>query len=64
MALTIGNRRHDSREEVLRLRKALAWYGEQARLCRLINREGNEGRRNLAEDGGRRARAALEEEEE
>lgn len=45
--------------ESLRLREALAWYGEQARLARLIHREGDAGRRNLEADGGSRARAAL-----
>lgn len=42
-----------------RLREVLAWYGEQARLARLIHREGDAGRRNLEADGGSRARAAL-----
>lgn len=46
--------------EVKRLREALTWYGEQARLCRLITREGDAGRNALATDGGSRARAALE----
>ena len=41
--------------------EALAWYGEQARLARLIHSEGDEGRRKLAEDGGERARTALQE---
>lgn len=42
-----------------RLRGVLAWYGEQARLARLIHSEGDAGRRNLDADGGSRARAAL-----
>lgn len=42
-----------------RLREALSWYGEQARLARLIHSEGDAGRRNLEADGGSRARAAL-----
>lgn len=41
------------------LRAALDWYGEQARLAKLIHAEGDEGRRNLAADGGNRASAAL-----
>ena len=41
------------------LRAALEWYGENARLCRLIHSEGDKGRNALAEDGGNRARAAL-----
>lgn len=45
--------------EIVRLRAALEWYGEQARLARLIHSEGDSGRHALASDGGRRARAAL-----
>jgi len=41
------------------LREALEWYGEQAKLARLIHSEGDAGRHVLAEDGGDRARAAL-----
>lgn len=41
------------------VREALAWYGEQACLARLIHSEGDAGRHALAEDGGKRARAAL-----
>ena len=37
----------------------LAWYGEQARLCRLIHSEGDAGRHALDNDGGKRALAAL-----
>lgn len=47
---------------VERLAKELAWYGEQARLCRLIHREGDAGRHELSADGGERARAALAQE--
>lgn len=39
--------------------EALAWYGEQARLARLIHSEGDAGRHALAVDGGAKARAAL-----
>ena len=46
-------------DEVERLRGALAWYGEQARLARLIHGEGDAGRNALAADGGTRARQAL-----
>ena len=41
------------------LRAALGWYGEQARLCRLIHSGGDSGRHNLQDDGGSRASAAL-----
>lgn len=41
------------------LRAALGWYGEQARLCRLIHSGGDAGRHAIADDGGKRARAAL-----
>lgn len=41
------------------LRDALAWYGEQARLCRLIHSEGDAGRQALDADGGTRAQVAL-----
>jgi hypothetical protein len=43
-----------------KLRAALEWYGEQARLARLIHSEGDAGRYALAADGGKRARVALE----
>jgi Lar family restriction alleviation protein len=45
------------RERVLL--EALAWYGEQARLCRLIHSEGDSGRHALSDDGGKRALAAI-----
>lgn len=38
---------------------ALAWYGEQARLCRLVHSEGDAGRQALDADGGKRAQVAL-----
>ncbi len=41
------------------LQEALKWYGEQARLCRLIHSGGDAGRRALDADGGERARKAL-----
>lgn len=41
------------------VREALEWYGEQARLCRLIHTGGDAGRAALADDGGKRARAAV-----
>lgn len=44
---------------IARLRGALEWYGEQAMLCRLIHREGDAGRHALNDDCGKRARAAL-----
>jgi hypothetical protein len=46
--------------ENARLRDVLEWYGEQARLCRLIHSEGDTGRNALANDGGKKASAALE----
>lgn len=41
------------------MREALAWYGEQARLARLIHSEGDAGRHALQEDGGKKADAIL-----
>ena len=38
---------------------ALEWYGEQARLCRLIHSEGDSGRNALSKDGGEKARDAI-----
>ena len=52
------------REEVEKLKVALAWYGEQARLARLVHSEGDRGRHALADDGGKRASAALTQETE
>ena len=46
-------------ERVTKLETALAWYGEQSRLCRLIHSEGDPGRHALAADGGKRARDAF-----
>jgi uncharacterized protein (DUF3084 family) len=46
-------------EEAKDYAEALEWYGEQARLARLIHSEGNAGRNALAADGGKKARAAL-----
>ncbi|MEX2444479.1 MAG: hypothetical protein WD492_12800 [Alkalispirochaeta sp.] len=45
--------------ENLQLRKALRWYEEQARGCRLIGTSGDVYRHALDSDGGERARAAL-----
>lgn len=44
-----------------KLLDALWWYGEQARLARLIHGEGDVGRLALSEDGGSRARAIIAE---
>lgn len=41
------------------LEEVVAWYGEQARLARLIHSEGDIGRHALALDGGKRARQIL-----
>jgi hypothetical protein len=51
-----------NKESVLmaELAEALAWYGEQARLARLIHSEGDAGRHALQDDGGKRARAILD----
>ncbi len=38
------------------------WYGENARLARLIHSEGDAGRNALADDGGKRARTFLSKE--
>ena len=43
---------------IVELEKALLWYGEQARLCRLIHSEGDTGRKALSDDGGQRAARA------
>jgi len=40
-------------------RGLLEWYGENARLARLIHGEGDAGRDAIAGDGGKRARAFL-----
>jgi hypothetical protein len=45
--------------DVKELKAALEWYGEQARLARLIHSEGDSGRHALADDGGKRARAII-----
>ena len=42
------------------LEGVLGWYGENARLCRLIHSEGDAGRHALAEDGGKRAATILQ----
>lgn len=42
-----------------RIQETLKWYGEQARLCRLIHSEGDKARNALAADGGKRAQDAL-----
>lgn len=47
------------RDRVAGLEEGLAWYGEQARLARLIHSEGNAGRWALSEDGGAKARALI-----
>lgn len=44
-------------ERIAEMDAALEWYGENARLCRLIHSGGDAGRSALAEDGGKRARA-------
>ena len=48
------------RDRIRELESALAWYGEQARLARLIHREGDAGRWALLEDAGKRAKELLE----
>lgn len=44
------------------LTEALEWYGERARLARLIHSGGDPARFELSDDGGKRARRALSEE--
>tara|TARA_R110000851_G_scaffold29327_2_gene80852 strand:+ start:1242 stop:1520 length:279 start_codon:yes stop_codon:yes gene_type:complete len=44
---------------IAELEEVLTWYGEQTRLCRLVHSGGNDARHNLADDGGKRSRAAL-----
>lgn len=51
----------EAQAKIARLTEALKWYGEQARLCRLIHSEGDAGRNALNNDGGKRAAAALQE---
>jgi len=46
-----------------KLRAALAWYGEQARLCRLVHSGGDAGRKALNDDGGKMACVVLGETE-
>lgn len=40
--------------------EVVQWYGENARLCRLIHSGGDTGRQSLSNDGGSRARAFLD----
>lgn len=54
-----NTRTPDLQAENARLRGELKWYGEQARLSRLIHSEGDAGRNALSADGGERARLAL-----
>ena len=46
-------------KRIAELESDLAWYGEQARLARLIHSGGDAGRHALTADGGSRARAIL-----
>ncbi|NTF16831.1 hypothetical protein G6L37_00130 [Agrobacterium rubi] len=50
--------RHAS-PHVAELREVVAWYGENARLARLVHSGGDAGRQAIAGDGGKRARAIL-----
>lgn len=47
------------RKRIAELEAELTWYGDQARLARLIHSEGDAGRNALAADGGKRAREVL-----
>jgi len=49
----------DQEKRISELEEALRWYGEQARLCRLIHSEGDAGRHALDLDGGKRAQKLL-----
>lgn len=46
-------------KENAKLRETLEWYGEQARLCRLVTSEGEKGRQALDHDGGKKAQSVL-----
>ena len=46
--------------KVALLTEALQWYGKKARLARLIHSGGDPARFELSDDGGKRARAALQ----
>jgi hypothetical protein len=48
-----------SQARIAELEGVVKWYGEQARLARLIHSEGDEGRHAIHMDGGSRSRAAL-----
>jgi hypothetical protein len=48
-----------SQARVAELEGVVKWYGEQARLARLIHSEGDEGRHAINMEGGSRSRAAL-----
>jgi hypothetical protein len=50
---------HEAAARIEALEAALAWYGEQARLSRLIHSGGDTGRHALANDGGKRAAQLL-----
>lgn len=58
-AATPSDELTQAQADIAQLREALEWYGEQARLARLIHSGGDVGRNNLGADGGKRARAAL-----
>ena len=47
--------------KVALMTEALEWYGERARLARLIHSGGDPARFELSDDGGKRARRALSE---
>jgi hypothetical protein len=48
-----------SQARIAQLEGVVKWYGEQARLARLIHSEGDEGRHAINMEGGSRSRAAL-----
>lgn len=60
-ALKFGKRITALTAEVALLTEALEWYGERARLARLIHSGGDPARFELSDDGGKRARRALSE---
>jgi hypothetical protein len=51
----------EAADELTALTEALEWYGERARLARLIHSGGDPARFELSDDGGKRARRALSE---
>lgn len=59
-AYETASRERDAARALLReAGEVVQWYGENARLCRLIHSGGDTGRQSLSNDGGKRALAFL-----